>query len=196
MTVPPSTAERFAIIPLPPGPAPADAIITGSMSAVMENIVDSHARADAIEQAARAVEDAVEAQELAAEAERLQEMAKANTVQMITDTIDRVTSRLDAYIARRDAEEEEAEAQRIEAQLAALPDPDDPATHVPGGELHTLAAKQEPETDDMGGVSLSYRSIPTSYVRAGPKDQAEFEEPTDPTGTAIPPATALEFDEV
>ena len=57
------TPDRFAIIPVSPGPAPADAIMTGSMSAVMERIVDSQARADALEEAARAVEDAVEAQQ-------------------------------------------------------------------------------------------------------------------------------------
>src|SRR3984893_6677301 len=88
------TPDRFAIIPVSPGPAPADAIMTGSMSAVMERIVDSQARADALEQAARAVEDA-------AEAERLQDMARANTVQMITDTVAHLAGRLDSLSARR-----------------------------------------------------------------------------------------------
>jgi hypothetical protein len=65
-----------------------------------------------------------------------------------------------------------------------------PGAHVAGGELHTLPAKdeQEPdpdepsEDDDMG-------------VR-GKRDQTEFEEPEDPTGTVIPQPTAIEFDEV
>ena len=149
------------------------------------------------EQAARAVEDA-------AEAERLQDMARANTVQMITDTVAHLAGRLDslsarrAERARRDAEREaEEEAKRIQAELDALPDPDDP--HA-GGELHALPAKTEhdpddPETDDdMGSVPMSYRNAPTSYVRGGPKDQAEFELPEDPTGTVIPQPTAIEFD--
>jgi hypothetical protein len=83
--------------------------------------------------------------------------------------------------------------------LDALPDPDDP--HVAGGELHALPAKTEhdpddPEKtdDDMGGVPMSYRNVPTNYERGGPKDQAEFELPKDPTGTVIPQPTAIEFD--
>ncbi len=169
-----STTELFSIVP----GARDDGIIVGSKSAVMENIVDFVARNDAIEEAAKAVVDAEEAKELAAEARRLQDMAKATTVRMISDTVARNTSRFDAFIARRDAEEEEAEAQRIQDELNALPDPDEPDahTHTPGGELHTLQAKDEEDLDK--------------------EDQAEFEEPTDPTGTSIPQPVALTFDEV
>jgi hypothetical protein len=65
----------------------------------------------------------------------------------------------------------------------------------------TLPAKDEhdpddpTEEDDMGGVPMSYGNVPTSYVR-GKRDQTEFEEPEDPTGTVIPQPTAIEFDEV
>jgi hypothetical protein len=193
------TPDRFAIIPMSPGPAPADAIMTGSMSAVMERIVDSQARADALEQAARAVEDAVEA-------ERKKDEARACAVQMIADTVAHLASRLDSLTARRaerarrDAEREaEEEAKRIQAELDALPDSDDPDAHTAGGELHALPAKDEQPTepteedDDMGGVPMSYKSVPLSYVR-GKRDQAEFPEPEDPTGTVIPQPTAIEFD--
>ena len=74
-------------------------------------------------------------------------------------------------------------------------------THVPGGELHTIAPKEEPseptandenepasklpepptETEaDAKGVPLSYGNIPTSYVHSsdrGQRDQVEFAIP-------------------
>jgi hypothetical protein len=161
-----SPTELFSIVP----GARDDGIIVGSKSAVMENIVDSVARNDAIEEAAKAVVDAEEARELKAEAERLQEMAKTNTVQMITDSINRNLARFDAYLARRDAEEEEAEQRRIQDEMASLPDPDtpDPLGHQNTGDLHTLTPHDS--------------------------DQAEFEEPEDPTGVSIPQPIAAEFD--
>ena len=63
-------------------------------------------------------------------------------------------TRLDAIIAqradhaRRDAEREaEEEAKRIQAELDALPDPDDPDpdAHHPTGDLHSLPATEDPE---------------------------------------------------
>ena len=129
------------------------------------------------------------------------------------------------YQAAREFEEEE---------LALPPDfLDEPPpqkieddTHQPSGELHEVAAKEEPEllsedeepselpeppleTEDAGGVPLSYGNVPTSYVRGGPrdaaaskkKDQAEFALPepgmtTDarrrkPKGQIIPQPTAI-----
>jgi hypothetical protein len=174
MTTP---TDLIAIVPVH-GPVPDNAIMFGSQSMLMENIIDSQARNDAIKRAAQAVVDAEEAKELAAEAERLQEMAKASTVRMITDTINRVASRLDAFIARRDAEEEEAEAQRIQDELAALPDPDDPGVHENTGDLHALSTKTEEELE-----------LPV-------EDQVEFEQPGEPAGAVFPQPVAVEFDEV
>jgi len=69
-------------------------------------------------------------------------------------------------------------------------------THQPSGDLHSIAPKEEPpeplaedqelpselpepptetETEDMGGVALSYKKVPTSYVHA--EDQSEFAIP-------------------
>src|SRR5262249_6316359 len=72
-------------------------------------------------------------------------------------------------------------------------------THQPGGELHAVAPKEEEqpsssdlpepplevEGDDMGGVPLSYRNVPTSYVRGAPKDNVgdlpnELADPSRP----------------
>jgi hypothetical protein len=180
MTVPPSTAERFAIIPLSPGPAPADAIIIGSMSAVMEYIPQSVARNDAHEELERA---RFAADQIAS----LQSKTRAVQASMLADSVNHLSARLDALVARRADEarerakaEEEAEAQRIQDELNALPDPDDPTSfegdrHIHGGELHTLSPKTEEEELEI-------------------VDQAEFPEPEDPTGTVIPQPTAVEFD--
>lgn len=188
-----NTTGRFAITPVPPGqPAPDTAIVVGDMKEVMEYIPQSIARQDAIEELEKA-------RFTADQISSLQEKTRAVQAVMLNDNLARLSARLDLYQQRRGdeereraKEEEEAEAQRIQDQLNALPDPDDPDpfTHQNTGDLHALSPH-----NDMGGVPMSYRSIPTSYVR-GKRDQSEFEQPEDPTGTVIPPPTAIEFDEV
>jgi hypothetical protein len=61
-------------------------------------------------------------------------------------------------------------------------------THIPSGDLHTIAAsepqheEQLPEppetTDDMGGVPLSYKKVPTSYVHSS----GDLPDPGSPHG--------------
>src|SRR5262249_18391313 len=131
--------------------------------------------------------------------------------------VDALTSRVEALEAKRKADE--ATQREFEEEPLTLP-PDiaeyqtrtPPAeigdeTHTPGGELHTVAAKEEDpsselpepplETEgDAGGVPLSYGNVPTSYVRGGPKDQAgdipkELEQglpepPPEPKGSVYP----------
>ena len=172
------TSDRFAIIPVTHGPAPDDAIVVGPMSEVFEYIPQSVARNDAHEEleAARFTADQIAS---------LQNKTRAVQATMLADSINHLSSRLDAYVARRadearrDAEREaEEEAQRIQAELDALPDPDDPNAdeHLAGGELHDLPAKAEAEHDPDD------------------PEETEFEEPEDPTGTVIPQPTAVEFD--
>lgn len=94
--------------------------------------------------------------------------------------------------------DEQAAREFEEEPLVLPPEPDDPTTlsleddtHAPSGELHNLPPKSEepePEGDDMGGVPMP---VPTSYVHAGDhgqRDQAEFEEPEDPSELPEPPA--------
>jgi hypothetical protein len=98
-------------------------------------------------------------------------------------------------IAAREQEEEELEP--IELPPEFLEDD----THVPSGELHAVQAKEEEPLDDMGGVPLSYKKVPMSYVRGGPKDQAgdlpeELEEdlpepPPEPKGSVYPQPVAI-----
>src|SRR6516165_9295280 len=101
----------------------------------------------------------------------------------------------------REAEFEE-EPQELPPDIAAHQELSPPTkigdahstTHVPGGELHSVAPKDEPpETTandeelpeppteaDAKGVPLSYGNIPTSYVHSsehGQRDQVEFAIP-------------------
>ena len=129
-------ADRFAIIPIAVrGPAPASAIVTGSLSAVMEMLPDTVARVDAVTKAARAVIDAVEAKEQ-------KDAAVASVTRMVADTVAHLSARLNALQARRAAADAAAEARRIQDALDALPDPDDPDGRAPvhenTGDLHTL----------------------------------------------------------
>jgi hypothetical protein len=166
------TPDRFAIIPVSPGPAPADAIVVGPYNEVMEYIPQSVARNDALEKLehARFTVDQIAA---------MQQKTRAVQATMLCDSLNHLSARLDSFLTRRaDAEREEARAreeaeqQRIQDELASLPDPDtpDPLGHQNTGDLHALPHKVE-------------------------GDQSEFELPNkDPTGEVIPQPAALEFD--
>jgi hypothetical protein len=165
----------FAITPVTNGHAPDDALVVGPMSEVFEYIPQTVARQDATEQLERA-------RFTADQITSVQEKTRAVQASMLCDSVNHLSSRLDALMQRRDEQtrrdaerEEEEEAQRIQAEIDALPDPDNPDahTHSPGGELHALSPKGEHD-----------------------EAEAEFEEPEDPTGTVIPQPAALEFDEV
>jgi hypothetical protein len=173
-------ADRFAIIPVTHGPAPPEAIAVGSMATVMEHLPDTIARQDAI---TRLDEGMAKAAEVA----QLQSMARACNVIAFADSIDRLAGRLDAFTARRDARrradaerEAEEESQRIQAELDALPDPDDPnplsgkgalpepSLEVPGddGELPEALAKYkeqpEPDPDEPSWPPKNYVAQPIS----------------------------------
>ena len=126
-------ADRFAIVPLPPGtsPAPDDAIVVGPLSEVTEYIGQSIARADAVAELNRA---RFTADQIA----RVQSVTRAVQVATLADTIKQLDARLntlaqrraDAASARRRRDEEE-EQKRIQAELDALPDPDAPDLLLP-----------------------------------------------------------------
>jgi hypothetical protein len=183
MTVPPSTADRFAIIPVTHGPAPADAIVVGSMKEVMEYIPQSVARNDAHEELERA-------RSTADQIASMQNKTRAVQATMLADSVNHLSARLDTFLARRDEEAkrarrdaEEAEEKRIEDELAQLPDPDNPDTHghLPGGELHSVPAKDEEEQEV--------------------EDQVEFALPEDlepepePKGGVYPQPTSIQLNE-
>src|SRR5262249_9490855 len=137
--------DRFAIIPITPGPAPAEAIVVGDMRQVFEYIPQSVARNDAMAELERA-------RFTADQIKGIQEKTRAVQVSMLADSVTHLSSRMDALVtrraerARRDAEREaEEEAKRIQAELDALPDPDDPEplNHQNPGDLHPLPPTSE-----------------------------------------------------
>jgi hypothetical protein len=186
MTTP---TDLFAIVPVAHRP-PEEAIVVGPLKEVFEYIPQSIARADA---EARLDEGMTRA----AKTEELQGMTRACNAIAFADSVDRLVRRLDEFEERReqrareDAQREaEEEAKAIQDALDALPDPDDPTTYEPTGELHTLPPKEGPASD-AGGVPLSYKNVPLSYVRT--KDQTEVPEPEHPSGSVVPQPTAIEL---
>jgi hypothetical protein len=132
-----------------------DAVMVGGMDALMERVLDTPARADALallDEAAQAVG------QIEAHQEREQEL-RVKQIKYICDQFEALGRRMDAFIARRkekarkDAEEEQA---RIQRMLDAMPDPD-ASGHTPSGDLHSLPAPEDPEgamlEQDQQGVS-------------------------------------------
>ena len=123
-----------------------------------------------------------EGQRVAAAVERKQALARAAHAAILADSVERLARRLDSYEAelaiRRqraaDAAERE-EQERIARALDALPDPDDPAQHYPGGELHSLPAKP---VEDQG-------DLPRELHKGSPPHSGNFVEP-DPDKLAHP----------
>jgi hypothetical protein len=202
--------QRFAIVPVITSRPPDEAIVVGPLSEMMSFLPDTFARNDAISRLDEGLARA-------ARIDQLQSMTRVCNVLAFADSITRLTRRMDDLEAKRadnarraeeqaarEAEErEEREAQEIQDALNSLP----------GGELHELAppsTSEDPdpdlelEGDDAGGVPLSYKQIPTSYVRGGPRDTTgdlpkELSDPPDPVpeprGSTLPPPTAISFHE-
>src|SRR5262249_54767757 len=115
----PNDPNLFAIVPTTL-PAPADAIVVGPMSEVMEYIPQTIARDNAMAELERA--------RLSAEQiKTAQNKTRDIQLSMLHDAITHLSTRMDAFVercqaqARRDAEEaEREEAERIQAELDAL----------------------------------------------------------------------------
>jgi hypothetical protein len=176
---------HFALIRLPNGKVPADAIVHGSMSCVMQSVLDSKARNEALDLLARA--DAAAEQER--EREQREQQVITEGIRAIADGIAKLSRRLDAIERSRDARRQLDAISEATEQLLALPK-DVPAddTPSPTGELHALPPKdgeQYQPAADMGGVPLSYRAVPTSFVHSGDQGELppELERRTPPSGT-------------
>jgi hypothetical protein len=175
--------ERFAIVPLStPGRTPDDSIVVGPLSEVTEYIGQSIARADAVAELNRA---RFTADQIAG----LQEKTRGVQVSMVTEAIKRLDARMSAHAQRRaDAardrarRDEEEEQKRIELSMSMLPDPDDPGSHGPTGDLHALPAKSEYPDPELAI-----------------EDQSEFpdpdpDQPHPPEGTSVPQPTSPGLD--
>jgi len=85
--------ERFAIIPLFPGQQPPPGCIAhGSYNCVMERIIDTHCRADAIQ----LLHDAAKALGTIEHSQKLADDARIRQVRAAIDALDRLSSQLDA----------------------------------------------------------------------------------------------------
>jgi hypothetical protein len=115
---------RFAIIEIPPGPSPPEAIVVGNMDAVMRCLPQTVASEEQEQRLALA-------EKQAAETARKQQEARTCAARMLADGLRHLSNRLDTFEARKKAhadqlrrDAEEAEAKAIAEYLNSLPDPD------------------------------------------------------------------------
>jgi hypothetical protein len=157
--------------------------------------------------------------------------AVLNTVNKLLNFMSRVdalTSRVEALEAKRKTDE--AVQRKLDEEPLELP-PDfdrpqdlppskigDDETHQPGGELHSIAAKEEEQLPEppleteadtrecnAGKVPLSYGNVPMSYVKGAPKDatgnlpeeleQGLPEPPPEPKGSVYPQPISVSLNE-
>lgn len=144
-----NTVDRFAIVAIPPGPAPNDALMVGPLDLVMQNIPQTQARADALEELefARLKADQIST---------MQNVSRGLQIAAFCDSLQHITRRMDALVtrraerARRDAEEaERQEQQQIADALSKLPDPDNPAAWSDDGELTTHEPSQPEDKEQL-----------------------------------------------
>src|SRR6516162_1515335 len=169
--------------------------------------------------------DAAELEQKAAalDAKKSAVLSTVNRLLRFMSRVDALTSRVEALEAKhkadeatqrkRDEEEIELPPDIAEYQTRTPPSEVGDDTHQPGGELHSIAAKEEEqlpepplETEpDAGGVPLSYGNVPTSYIKGAPKDQAgdlpeELEQglpepPPEPRGSVYPQPVSISLNE-
>jgi hypothetical protein len=186
---------------------------TGGMQSVLQTVRD-----DAAE---------LEKKAAALDAKKSAVLSTVTRLLRFMSHVDALTSRVEALEAKHKADE--ATQRKLDEEPIELP-PDiaeyqtrtppseiGDETHQPGGELHSIASKEEPSselpeppqpetTSDAGGVPLSYGNVPTSYVRGrGPKDQAgdipkELEQglpepPPEPKGGVYPQPVSISLNE-
>jgi len=213
-----ANSNPFEIIDTPWGTMEtwrASTMATGTMGALAQ--VAAIVRNDAAE---------LEKKTVALDAKKHAVLNTVNKLLSFMSRVDALTSRVVALEAKHKADE--ATQRKLEEEPIELP-PDiaeyqtrtppseiGDETHQPGGELRSIAPKEEqsselpeppqPETtSDAGGVPLSYGNVPTSYVRSGPKDQAgdlpeELEQglpepPPEPKGSVYPQPVSISLNE-
>jgi hypothetical protein len=166
-------------------------IMHGSYNAVMERVMDSTARNDALsllDAAARAV-GVIEQSELSQQklAEQREEFDRERA-QTICDGLARVAIRFDAYIQRRiarlEAEEQQRKADRIKQALDALEETSGeltthPATE-PAHEEQLAATEHPPAEDDQGDLPRDLvAKVPVAPGNYPLDDPEDLDEPED-----------------
>ena len=177
-----------------------EVIMTGSMSAIMERLPDTHARNDAehsmLETAIKAVE-----------AEKRADEARSVAAQYLSDGITRLVDRLDSFekqralsMKRQEAEQQRRDRQRIRSYIDASPDPDEPGREPKadeGGELEIKHATPSP--GEVPGHDDAEGDLPTSLLPDVPPNPgttpitspAELGTPKDPKQTPQPISVSL-----
>ena len=161
--------------------APDHALFVASHSAVMERILDSKARRNALS----IINDAEHAKgqlQTIRERERALRVAedafRADVAAFDQDILQQLLDRIAALETQLTA----IEAARTQQKLDSLPDIDDPASYEPGGELHSVAPKQPQATTDQG-------DLPNELVRKAPPTLGT-DPVTDPRELAHGPGPA------
>jgi hypothetical protein len=162
----PGPQELFAIIPVYDKP-PAGAIAHGSMSAVMEHVVDSQTRNDS----QQLLKDAAAALGVLEHVQDREAALQERQIRAFCDSVGKLSRRLDALEAKRKEQarrDAEAEAKAIADYLDSLPDPDDPNQ---GGDLSPVGATTPRDPAAVGADTSD--------------GDEEIPEPKDPIGTSL-----------
>jgi hypothetical protein len=170
--------DRYAIVPIPDGPPPPEAIVVGGLDEIMQFLPQTVAYHELESRALGLVDQLTQ-----------REQAFSDGVRALTPAIDRFMDACSKLVdgeeaqaaeqRREDAEDKaRAEAAQLRDWLDAHPEPGASIdnTHQPGGELHALEPPDkehlDPEgEDDAGGVPLSYGNLPSSYIKGEAEDE-------------------------
>jgi hypothetical protein len=155
------------------------------MSMIMQNLPDTRARTDAMEE--------LEAARIKSEQTSIiQEMNRGIHAAVLCDAVTRLTRRMDAFTtrrtekARKDAEEREAAEQKlIEDTLAALPDPDAPGPFAPSADLHEAPASEPAHEEQLAATEGDNEGdLPNELLEDVPPDPGtdpDLSHPREPT---------------
>jgi hypothetical protein len=161
-----------------------------NFSQVTEYIPQSVARMEADQRFAQAKKDAEET-------ERYHDEVRACALQILGDGLTRLSERLDQHEARKQArtdqlqrQAEEAEAARLEAQLAALPDPDHPPMMGDDGDFQAIkepvdTEKHNPEHRNEAATGV----LPTELEEGAPPEAGQYAPTTPPESPYRTPAS-------
>jgi len=180
---------EFAIVPVSDKP-PANAIMHGSMSAVMERVADSKARKEAEAVIARAADAAAELEQQ----QQREQAAIDDGVRKIADGILELTHRLDQLEQERETRRALDAATEVTQQMLAIPkdapDPEAPAdeTPAPAGEL-TVIPPSHPEDKEQLAASEDQGNLPEELLEGAPPETGNYptlEAPNDARRRARP----------
>ena len=162
---------EFAIVPVSDKP-PSNAIMHGSMSAVMERVADSKARSEAEKVIARAEQAAAELEQQ----QRHEQQIIADGVRKFADGITDLTRRIDQLEQERETRRALDAAIEVTREMLTIPegalDPDAPADEIPapGGELHVVPPSHPEDKEQLAASNESEGDLPEELLEKTPPD--------------------------